>query len=149
MHTVVIRIPRLELSAQMAVMCKWLAKHGCDPSLFTSKRDGNIVSVYVQFKNDSEADTFRARFKDQEQRLESDAVPLLLDEWRWSLNFLDDLSAKNRGAMERVCWWRLKAEEVRTQAEVFSCADARDTMKTVAETWDRMAEDLERRLARE
>jgi hypothetical protein len=30
--------------------------------------------------------------------------------------------------------WRLKAEEVRTQAKTFSPADARDTMKTVAET---------------
>ena len=69
--------------------------------------------------------------------------------WRWLLNFLDDISAKNKGAMERVCWCRLKAEEVRTQAEVFSSADERDTMKTVAETWDRIAEDLERWLARE
>ena len=43
--------------------------------------------------------------------------------------------------------WRLKAEEVRTQAEALSSADARDTMKTVAETWDQIAEDLERRLA--
>jgi hypothetical protein len=39
MRTVVIRIPRLELSAQMAAMRKWFAKHRCEPSLFTSKRD--------------------------------------------------------------------------------------------------------------
>ena len=50
--------------------------------------------------------------------------------------------------MEQACWWRLKAEEVRTQAEALSSAEARDTMKTVAETWDHMAEGLERQLAR-
>jgi len=72
MRTVVIRTPRLELSAQMAAMRKWFAKHRCDPSLFASKRDENVVSVYVQFKNDSEADTFKAWFKAQEQRSESD-----------------------------------------------------------------------------
>ena len=49
--------------------------------------------------------------------------------------------------MEQACWWRLKAEEVRTHAEALSAAEAKDTMKTVAETWDQMAEDLERRLA--
>jgi hypothetical protein len=39
--------------------------------------------------------------------------------------------ADNAAAIRR---WRLKAEEVRTQAKTFSPADARDTMKTVAET---------------
>ena len=42
----------------------------------------------------------------------------------------------NKETIEQACWWRLKAEEVRTQAEAFSSAEARDTMKTVAETWD-------------
>jgi len=36
-----------------------------------------------------------------------------------------------------------RPKRFRTQAEVFSSADATDTMKTVAETWDLMTEDLE------
>jgi hypothetical protein len=131
----------------MAEMRKWLAKHRVDPSLFTSKPYENIVSVYVQFENDHEAEAFKARFKAQEGRPESDALPLLFNEWQWSLRFHDDIPA-NTETIAHACSWRLKAEEVRTQAEAFSSAEARNTMKTVAETWDHLAEDLERRLAR-
>jgi hypothetical protein len=74
-------------------------------------------------------------------------LPLLFNEWQWSLRFHDDIRA-NTEAIAHACSWRLKAEEVRTQAEAFSSAEARNTMKTVAETWDHLAEDLERRLAR-
>ena len=147
MRTIVIRIPRLEFSAQMAAMRKWLAKHGCDPSQFTSKPYENIVSVYVQFENDHEAEAFKVRFKAQEGGPESDSLPLLLNEWQWALRFEDDISA-NKETIEQACCWRLKAEEVRTQAEALSSAEARETMKTVAETWEQMAKDLERRLAR-
>jgi hypothetical protein len=48
--------------------------------------------------------------------------------------------------MAEVCWWRLMAEEVRTQAEDFSSASAKTTMLDVAATWDRMADNLERHL---
>jgi hypothetical protein len=50
--------------------------------------------------------------------------------------------------MAQVCWWRLMAEEVRTEADGFSSASAKEAMHSVAETWDRMAEDLERRLSK-
>ena len=148
MRTVVIRVPRVELAAQMAIICKWLAKHGYNPSLFTSKRYENLVTINVQFENDSEADAFKTRFKAEEARSESNAVPLLRNEWQWSLRFDDDLPTQARGTMEQACCWRLRAEEVRAQAEALSSAEARDTMKRVAETWDQMAEDLERRLTR-
>ena len=46
------------------------------------------------------------------------------------------------------CWCRLLAEEVRTQASDFSSASAKQTMLHVAETWDRLAEDLEKRLSK-
>jgi hypothetical protein len=146
-HTIVIRVPKPEFSAEMAEMRKWLAKHRFDPSQFTSKPYENIVSIYVQFENDHEAEAFKARFKVQERRPEPNALPLLLNEWQWSLRFHDDISA-NKETIEQACSWRLRAEEVRTQAEALSSADAKETMKTVAETWDQMAEDLERRLAR-
>jgi hypothetical protein len=51
--------------------------------------------------------------------------------------------------MAEVCWWRLMAEEVRTQAEDFSSPSAKTTMFNVAAAWDRMADDLEGHLARQ
>jgi hypothetical protein len=57
--------------------------------------------------------------------------------------------APARDAMDRVCWWRLMAEEIRTEADGFTSASARDTMLFDARALDRMANDLERRLDRE
>jgi hypothetical protein len=51
--------------------------------------------------------------------------------------------------MAEVCWWRLMAEEVRTQAEDISSASAKTTMLDVAASWDRMADNLERHLTRQ
>ena len=45
--------------------------------------------------------------------------------------------------MAQVCWWRLMAEEVRTEADDFSSVSAKETMHYVARAWDRMADDLE------
>jgi hypothetical protein len=44
-----------------------------------------------------------------------------------------------------VCWYRLRAEEVRTEADGFSSPSARATIYYVAETWDLLVENLERR----
>src|SRR5262249_12966280 len=51
--------------------------------------------------------------------------------------------------MATVCWWRLKAEEIRAEYDNFACSSARDTMAGVARCYDTMAEHLEHRLARE
>jgi hypothetical protein len=48
-----------------------------------------------------------------------------------------------------VCWWRLRAEEIRTEADGFSSGSAKASMLYVAAAWDRMADDLERRLTGE
>jgi len=40
------------------------------------------------------------------------------------------------------------AEEIRVEAEGFSTQSARERMQAVDESWDLMAENLERRLAR-
>ena len=76
-RTIVIRVPRLEFSAEMAAMRKWLAKHRCEPLKFTSHRCQNLVSVYVQFEDDNEADAFKRRFKVHEGQPESNTLPLL------------------------------------------------------------------------
>ena len=51
--------------------------------------------------------------------------------------------------MAEVCWWRLMAEEVRTQAGDFSSPSAKTIMFDVAAAWDRMVDDLEGHLARQ
>jgi hypothetical protein len=48
----------------------------------------------------------------------------------------------------QVCWWHLKAEEIRTEAEDFTFHSAKRTMLDVAAGWDRMADNLERHLSR-
>ena len=49
--------------------------------------------------------------------------------------------------MAQVCWWRLTAEEIRTEADEFRSEAAREAMVQVASSYDRMAEDLEKPLA--
>jgi hypothetical protein len=51
--------------------------------------------------------------------------------------------------MAQICEWHLRAEEVRTEADGFSSRSAKEMMRDVARTWDRMADDLETRLNKE
>jgi hypothetical protein len=45
--------------------------------------------------------------------------------------------------------WRLRAEEIRATAESFASSSAKDTMRDVAQAYERMADDLESRLKRD
>ena len=45
--------------------------------------------------------------------------------------------------------WRLKAEKVRKNPDGFSSASAKETMLFVAEVWDWLADNVERRLGKE
>jgi len=49
--------------------------------------------------------------------------------------------------MAQACWWRLLAEEIRSAADDFSSADAKETMELAARGWEQLAEGLEHRLA--
>src|SRR6516165_7538026 len=53
-----------------------------------------------------------------------------------------------RGTMAQACWWRLVAEEIRTEADSFGSEAAKETMEIAARGWEQLAEELERRLAR-
>jgi hypothetical protein len=113
-----------DLSATMNAMRGWLDDHGCEPSRFTCDRSPGWLIIRVGFKEDDDAEAFKSRFGGSEE-------------------------APARDAMDRVCWWRLMAEEIRTEADGFASASARDTMLFAARALDRMANDLERRLDRE
>ena len=87
MRTIKIRVPAADLGAEMAAMRKWLDDRTCEPSRFTSRRYGAVLTVCIEFNKDHDGEAFKAHFE----------------------------------------------RETRRQADV--------------ETWDRMAEDLEQRLA--
>jgi hypothetical protein len=87
MRAIITRVPTADLAAEMAAMRKWLDEHTCEPSRFTSRRNGNVVTVCVEFKKHRDGEAFKTHFDCEIQR------------------------------------------------------------RTVAATWDEMAEDLEQRLA--
>jgi molecular chaperone GrpE (heat shock protein) len=45
--------------------------------------------------------------------------------------------------------WRMRAEEIRATAEDFASSSAKEAMLDVAQTYERMADDLEIRLRQE
>ena len=138
MTTVLIRVPTGELSEKMAGMREWLNEHRYEPSKFTCDQYGSIFAVCVDFSNDGEAEAFKNRFSPQEVTsspsilVNGSSIPLA--------------RPKPAQTMEQVSWWRLMAEEVRADADEMSCTSAKEIMGSVAATYDRLAENLERRL---
>ena len=138
MTTVLIRVPTGELSKKMASMREWLNEHRYEPSKFTCDQYRSIFAVCVDFSNDGEAEAFKSRFGPREITSSSSilvngsSIPLA--------------RPKTAETMEQVSWWRLMAEEVRADADEMSCTTAKEMMGSVAATYDRLAENLERRL---
>lgn len=148
MRAVMIKVPRIDLSVELAAMRNWLDQHRCEPYRCTSNRYHDVVAVYFEFNKDADAEAFASRFQNTKVHDEPD---ILLDKGQqWLLRFSGGGSEDGRtpGTMAQACWWRLKAEEARVEGEAFSSPSARQTMQIVAMAWDSMAEDLERRLAR-
>jgi hypothetical protein len=44
MQTIAISLRAMQLSAEMTAMRKWLDEHRCEPSNFTFRRSGDIIS---------------------------------------------------------------------------------------------------------
>ena len=52
MRTIIIRAPAADLSAEMAAMPamrKWLDEQASEPARFTSRRNGDVITVCVEF----------------------------------------------------------------------------------------------------
>jgi hypothetical protein len=131
MPVVMVRLPRgaASLSSEMTNMRLWLDAHHSSPSRFHYDLLPDSVVVQVEFSGEDDADAFKQRFDSAQN---------------------DPHSAKatpRRETMEQVCWWRLTAEEIRSEADEFRSQSARETMSQIALSYDRMAEDLEKRLA--
>jgi hypothetical protein len=67
MRTITIRVPAADLGAEMAAMRKWLDDRPCEPSRFTSRRHGTVLSVCVEFNKDHNCEAFKAHFEIQRQ----------------------------------------------------------------------------------
>jgi hypothetical protein len=74
MHTIAIRVRAMDLSAEMAAMRKWLDEHRSEPSNFTFRRFGNIISIYIVFDKDADGEAFKARFHGRPQGPEPDSI---------------------------------------------------------------------------
>jgi hypothetical protein len=130
MHTVVLRLPRgtISLSTQMTSMRSWLDAHRLNPSRFHYDLQPQTVTIEAEFSDEREAEAFKRQFAGLNG------------------NSVRSKRPQRRETMEQVCWWRLTAEELRAKAEEFASKPARETMTLVAQSYDRLAEDLERRL---
>jgi len=146
MQRVIIWRRGIDLSAEMTAMRAWLDENGCDTAKFAWERYGELSIISLDFANEAEAEAFAQRFSAQTLP----EGPILLDQTERSPD--PDAWGPRIGEPEtmlQVCRWRIMAEEVRTEADGLSTQSAKETMQTVAETWDLMAENLERRLVRQ
>ena len=127
MPVVTVKLPRgvTSLSAEMTSMRSWLDAHRCAPSKFECDLLPDTVVMQIEFNSAQEAEAFNRRFE---------------------AGVVGGKSARPRQTMEQVCWWRLTAEEIRAEADGFTSSSARETMSQIALSYDRMAEDLEKRL---
>jgi hypothetical protein len=130
MPVVIVKLPRgaASLSSEMTSMRLWLDAHQCSPSRFHYDLLPDRVVVQVEFATDQEAEAFKQHFDEPQNGLPRPKA------------------TRPRETMAQVCLWRLTAEEIRAEADGCRSPSARDTMSQIALSYDRLAEDLEKRL---
>ena len=133
MRAIIVELPAMtDITAELSQIRTWCGDHQCEPTSFRYHLNGNAKFIVVaEFIKNTCAELFKKRFSG----LESEFVNL---KQKHSIE-----------TMATVCWWRLKAEDIRAEYDNFACSSARDTMAGVARCYDTMAEHLEHRLARE
>jgi hypothetical protein len=145
MRTVTITLCGANFAGEMVEMRTWLDQHMLEPARFTYRQDGKIVVISVEFENDHHADAFGSRFGRGSER----NVPLGSRRDPLSRTAGDgSAGAEIPATMAQACWWRLLAEEIRTEAENFVSESAKETMELAARGWEQLAEELEHRLTR-
>ena len=147
MRTATITLRGADFAQKMSEMRAWLDQQSLEPTRFTYKQDREIIVIGVDFKENHQAEAFQSRFDGQQREMASSHRNL-----QKQLNRAGAIAswgeAETRGTMAQACWWRLVAEEIRTEADNFGSEAARETMEMAARSWERMAEELEDRLAR-
>jgi hypothetical protein len=134
MRAVIVELPAgVDLIGEMRKIRTWIENHRCEPTSFKYHLNGNnTLIVLAEFIKDPDADLFKMHFNG----LESEFVNL-------------GRRGDSPETMATACWWRLKAEEIRTEYDGFACQSARETMAGVASCYDMMAVHLENRLTKE
>ena len=146
MRTATITLDGADFAGEMIEMRTWLDQHVFEPARFTYKQDGEIVVISVDFQEDDHAEAFQSRFTGRQP--EADFPH------RGGYQLLTRAAgdgvggAETPATMAQACWWRLVAEEIRTEAESFGSEAAKETMEMAARGWEQLAEELEHRLAR-
>ena len=142
MHTATVTLRAADFARNMSEMRIWLDQHLFEPTRFTYKQDRERIVLTVDFQEGNHAEAFQSRFAGGQR--EADAS------LRSARELLNRVSGRpeSRGTMAQACWWRLVAEEIRTEADNFGSEAARETMEMAARSWEQLAEELEDRLAR-
>ena len=148
MRTATITLRGADFAKKMSEMRFWLDRHSFEPTKFTYKQDREIIVITVEFKENHQAEAFQSRFDGQQREISFSHRSV-----QKQLNRAGAIAswgeAGTRGTMAQACWWRLVAEEIRTEADYFGSEAARETMEIVARSWEQLAEELEDRLARD
>ena len=147
MRTATVTLRGAEFAPKMSEMRSWLDRHSFEPTRFTYKQDREIIVLSVDFQENHQAEAFQSRFDGQQREVVSSHRNV-----QKQLNRAGAIAswgeAETRGTMAQACWWRLVAEEIRTEADDFGSEAARETMEMAARSWEQLAEELEDRLAR-
>jgi hypothetical protein len=132
-RSIIIALPsKCDLVAEGRRLRIWLKDHGLEPPRFKYHLENSSTFVIVvEFTNDNGVDQFKTHFDGNES------------------GFINADRKQIPETMGTVCWWRLMAEEIRTEHDGFSCSSARETMSAVARCYENMAAHLEMRLVEE
>ena len=146
MRTAKVTLRGAEFAQKMSEMRSWLDQNLFQPSRFTYQQDREIIVITVDFQENHQAEAFQSRFDGQQREMASSHRNVQKQLSR--AGAIASWGAETRGTMAQACWWRLVAEEIRTEADHFGSEAARETMETAARGWEQLAEELEGRLAR-
>ena len=146
MRTATITLRGADFAKKMSEMRGWLDRHSFEPTRFTYKQDREIIVITVDFQENHQAEAFQSRFNGQQHEMASSHRNVQKQLNR--AGAIASWGAETRGTMAQACWWRLVAEEIRTEADHFGSEAARETMEIAARGWEQLAEELEDRLAR-
>ena len=146
MGTATITLRGAEFAETMIEMRAWLDQQHFEPLTFTYNQDREIIVISVDFREDHHAEAFQSRFAGRQPEVASSLLSAQKQVNRAALDRFGMPEA--RGTMAEACWWRLVAEEIRTEADNFGSDSAKETMEIAARGWERLAEELERRLGR-
>jgi hypothetical protein len=146
MRTATITLRGADFAVGMSEMRAWLDQHFFEPARFTYKQDGEIVVISVDFQEDYHAEAFQSRFAGRQPEAD---FPLASVDDPLSRAMADCIGrAETPATMAQACWWRLLAEEIRTEADSYVSQAAKETMEMAAKGWEQLAEELEHRLTR-